>query len=63
MTAEQFCYWLQGFAELSGDAPPSPEQWQSIREHMQTVFHKITPPYNPGVLQMPTWQQPSLITC
>lgn len=42
MTPEQFCYWLQGFAELH-EAPPGCEQWQSIREHLATVFNKVTP--------------------
>lgn len=42
MTPEQFCYWLQGFGELSADAP-SPEQWQSIKEHLGEVFKKVTP--------------------
>jgi hypothetical protein len=44
MTAEQFAYWMQGFAELTGDEPPTPAQWKSIREHLQTVFVKVTPP-------------------
>lgn len=44
MEAQQFCYWLQGFAELSGDAMPTQEQWDSIREHLAAVFHKVTPP-------------------
>lgn len=44
MTAEQFAYWMQGFAELTGDEPPTPAQWKSIREHLQTVFTKVTPP-------------------
>jgi hypothetical protein len=43
MTAEQFAYWLQGFAELNL-SPPTQEQWQSIREHVATVFAKKTPP-------------------
>lgn len=42
MTPEQFCYWLQGFAELTQDAP-TPEQWRAIREHVATVFKKVTP--------------------
>lgn len=42
MTAEQFAYWLQGYAELT-DAAPTPEQWQSIREHLALVFNKQTP--------------------
>ena len=42
MTPEQFCYWLNGFGELSPDVP-TPEQWQSIKEHLATVFNKVTP--------------------
>jgi hypothetical protein len=44
MTAEQFAYWMQGFAELTGDEVPTADQWKSIREHLQTVFVKVTPP-------------------
>lgn len=43
MDANQFAYWLQGFAELHG-TPPTKEQWKSIREHLQLVFQKVTPP-------------------
>lgn len=43
MTEQQFAYWLQGFAELTGDTPTA-EQWKSIREHLATVFVKVTPP-------------------
>lgn len=47
MTPEQFCYWLQGFAELqaSGDfdlMAPDEDQWEMIVEHLQTVFDKVT---------------------
>ena len=42
MDASQFTMWLQGFAELN-TAPPTPEQWKSIREHLQLVFTKVTP--------------------
>lgn len=44
MTPEQFAYWLHGFAELTGDTPPNAEQWKSIREHLATIFKKVTPP-------------------
>lgn len=44
MTAEQFAYWMQGFAELSGDEPPTAAQWRSMRDHLATVFTKVTPP-------------------
>lgn len=43
MTPQDFCYWLKGFDELH-QTPPSPEQWQSIREHLSLVFTKVTPP-------------------
>lgn len=42
MTAQEFCYWLQGFCELGG-TPPTPEQWRSIRDHLALVFNKVTP--------------------
>lgn len=50
MTPENFVYWLQGFAELSGDTPTA-EQWQSIRDHLALVLTKKTPAltYSPGV--------------
>lgn len=58
MTPEQFAYWLQGFAELTPERP-SLAQWQAIQAHLQTVFHKVTPPvkhetvsYPPGVRTM-----------
>lgn len=41
MTPEQFCYWLQGFAET--DTVPSDEQWCTVREHLDTVFIPTTP--------------------
>lgn len=42
MTPEQFCYWLNGFGELSPDAPTA-EQWKAIKEHLALVFTKVTP--------------------
>ena len=42
MTPENFVYWLQGFVELNGN-PPTPEQWQSIKEHLSLVMNKVTP--------------------
>lgn len=42
MSPQDFCYWLQGFAELNSEAP-TPEQWAAIRDHLQLVFKKETP--------------------
>lgn len=64
MTAEQFAYWLQGYAELN-EAPPTAEQWQSIREHLALVFTKVTPPVQyPGVRKSgpDQWLQPQVAT-
>lgn len=42
MNPEQFCYWLKGYCELTQDNP-TPEQWKSIKEHLNLVFAKVTP--------------------
>ena len=42
MTSEQFIYWLQGFSEISGEAPTK-AQWKSIQDHLSLVFKKVTP--------------------
>ena len=47
MTEQQFCYWLQGFVEMHPiDNMPTPQQWSMIKEHLATVFNKVTPPLN-----------------
>ncbi len=71
MTSEQFAYWLQGFVELNGSEPTT-EQWQSIKDHLKTVFVKVTPearpigPTYPGlrdaVMAWPQRREP-MITC
>lgn len=58
MTPEQFCYWLAGYCELTTE-PPTPEQWKAIKEHVESVFQKVTP-RSPGTVtttpaSMPTW--------
>lgn len=59
MTAEQFTYWLQGYAELN-EQPPSPEQWQMIRDHLALVFNKVTPNYAPRWPQNPPPASPTI---
>ena len=50
MEPRDFVYWLQGFIELNGGKEPTPEQWQMIKDHLGTVFLKVTPTY-----PNPTW--------
>lgn len=47
MTTEQFCYWLQGFAEIKGGwEEPTAAEWAVIKDHLNLVFKKETPDYN-----------------
>jgi hypothetical protein len=44
MTSRDFCYWLQGFFEISGAKEITPEQAQVIKNHLNMVFkHEIDP--------------------
>lgn len=42
MTEKEFCYWLQGFFELSGSDELTPVQVQMIKNHLSLVFRQIT---------------------
>lgn len=44
MSPENFAYWLQGFVELTQGQTPCPAQWKAIKEHLDLVFKKVTPP-------------------
>lgn len=43
MTSEQFCYWLQGFMEVTGAQSINQEETLIIRDHLKLVFEKETP--------------------
>lgn len=45
MTPENFCYWLQGFAEIQNPIEITKEQVQVIKDHLKLVFTKVTPTY------------------
>jgi hypothetical protein len=53
MTPENFTYWLNGFVELNG-TPPTPEQWDCIKEHLKLVFTKETPELKESI-SIPKW--------
>lgn len=42
MTPQEFCYWLQGFLEVSGAKEIKAEQLKSIKDHLALVFVKVT---------------------
>ena len=48
MTSDQYCFWLQGFFEISGQNELTPQQVQIIKDHLTLVFNKVTPPYPTG---------------
>jgi hypothetical protein len=45
MTSNDFCYWLNGFFELSNGTTLTDEQVNIIRDHLNLVFKKETPYY------------------
>ncbi|HEY3799531.1 MAG TPA: hypothetical protein VGL58_14355 [Caulobacteraceae bacterium] len=50
MQSRDFCYWLQGFFELSGDVTTiSAEQAAMIRRHLDMVFHHEIEPQRVGL--------------
>ena len=74
MTPEQFCYWLQGRAEMQPNNPPSAEEWKMIVDHLQTVFHKVTPTSKVDdylkrmqdlnkTVTPPMWMPPNIVEC
>lgn len=50
MKPTEFCYWLQGFFELSQSTQLSEKQVQMIKNHLAMVFyHEIDPSYTKDV--------------
>jgi hypothetical protein len=47
MTSRDFCYWLQGFFEVSGQVRPmTVEQVEMVQKHLSLVFkHEIDPSF------------------
>lgn len=42
MSPENFCYWLQGFFEISDLNELREDQVKMVKEHLQLVFNKKT---------------------
>lgn len=44
MTSRDFCFWLQGFFELTAETGMSKEQAEMVQRHLALVFtHEIDP--------------------
>lgn len=43
MNEQTFCFWLQGFVELTESDTISEKQWLVIKDHLKLVFDKKTP--------------------
>lgn len=48
MTPENFCYWLQGSLELTEGQELTAKQVTVIKDHLNLVFDKKTPPPAPS---------------
>lgn len=48
MTAENFCYFLQGYFELYGPKTIDEKETRIIWDHLKLVFNKVTPSYDLG---------------
>lgn len=49
MTSLEFCYWLQGFLEITQNdrfRHLNNEQIKIVEDHLKLVFEKKTPDYN-----------------
>ena len=52
MTSRDFCYWMQGFFEISGAKEVTPEQLTVIKNHLNMVFkHEIDPSHGDAAHQ------------
>lgn len=46
MTSRDFCYWLQGYFELSGTTTLDAKQSELVKKHLHMVFyHEIDPSF------------------
>lgn len=46
MSPENFCFWLNGYLEISNAKSLGEKETQEIRNHLKLVFTKLTPNLN-----------------
>lgn len=54
MDEKNFCYWLNGYFELTDKLCLDSKQVQIIKDHLALVFDKVTPKYTEGVFPLYT---------
>lgn len=42
MTPSEFCYWLQGYLEISKATTLDAEKLECVRKHLELAFVKVT---------------------
>lgn len=57
MSAQEFCYWLQGFFEVTDATHVNEKQAAIIKEHLALVFKKVTGPVAAKSLLDQTYQE------
>jgi hypothetical protein len=46
MKSQEFCYWLQGWLEMTGATEMTARQLEIMKKHLEMVFiHEIDPQY------------------
>ena len=75
MYSQDFCYWLQGYFEISGAEELNKEQIEIIKNHLNLVFrHEIDPQHEGDPVELqnihdgnnPQWPHPAgdpLVRC
>jgi hypothetical protein len=48
MTPNDFCFWLNGYLEMSGSESIDKVQTNILKDHLKLVFEKKTPYYTYG---------------
>jgi hypothetical protein len=48
MTPNDFCFWLNGYLEMSGAESIDKTQTDILKDHLKLVFEKKTPYYTYG---------------
>lgn len=52
MTPQDFCYWLQGYFEISNNVTLTQGQVKQIKKHLKLVFYHHIDPKEPGDQQV-----------